>query len=69
MAESLGEALPKEMSRVRDEVMPAYQEIGAPGAFALTMMRMELDRAARAMAEGDLPTMIASLRSLRDFAL
>jgi hypothetical protein len=67
--ESLGEALPREMARVRDEVMPAYQEIGPPGAIALTMMRMELDRAARAMAEGDLPQMIASYQSLRDFEL
>ena len=29
--ESLGEALPREMTRVRDEVMPPYLEIGASG--------------------------------------
>ena len=32
---SLGEALPAEMARVRDHIMPAYIEIGPPGRFAL----------------------------------
>jgi len=53
MGKSLGEALPEEMARVRDEVMPAYREVGAPGAFALEMMRQALDGAAKALAGGD----------------
>ena len=64
---SLGEALPKEMARVRDHVMPAYIEIGPPGAFAMAMMRADLDRAAKAMAEGDLPAMIAAYQALKDY--
>lgn len=44
---TLGEALPREMARVRDEVMPSYIEIGAPGRYALIMMRAALDAAAR----------------------
>lgn len=67
--ESLGEALPAEMARVRDEVMPAYIEIGQPGLLALTLMRMELDRAAKALAEGDVVMMIASYKALKDFEL
>lgn len=43
---SLADALLAEMTRVRDQVMPAYQEIGASGAFALTLMRRDLDEAA-----------------------
>jgi hypothetical protein len=64
---SLGEALPKEMARVRDHVMPAYIAIGPVGAFALAMMRADLDKAAKAMAEGDLPAMIAAYQSLKDY--
>lgn len=65
---TLGEDLPKEMARVRDEVMPAYQEIGPAGAFALSFMRADLDAAAKAMAEGDLPAMIAAYRKLKDYS-
>ena len=67
--ETLGDALPKEMARIRDEVIPAYQEIGAAGYFALTFMRRDLDLAARSMAEGDVVAMIRSLQTLRDYKL
>ena len=66
---TLGEELPKEMTRIRDVVMPAYQSIGPGGAFALAMMRQDLDRAARAMMEGDLPAMIAAYQSLKSYEL
>ncbi len=66
---SLGEELPKEMARVRDEVMPAYIEIGPAGMFALTFMRRDLDAAAHAMAEGDLPSMIAAYQALKEYKL
>lgn len=66
---SLGDALPKEMARVRDEVMPAYIAIGAPGSFALAMMRADLDRATTALAEGDIPMMIAAYESLKGYDL
>jgi len=67
MSESLGEALPREMARVRDEVMPAYEEIGPSGAFALAFMRADLDAAARAMAEGDVVAMLRVYQSLKDY--
>lgn len=65
--ETVGEALPKAMARVRDELMPLYQSIGPTGGFALMMMRSALDRAAKAMAEGDTVAMIRTLQELRDF--
>jgi hypothetical protein len=65
MTTTLGESLPAEMARVRDQVMPAYIKIGSPGAMALAFMRADLDRAAKAMAEGDLPAMIRAYESLR----
>ena len=62
---SLGEALPKEMARVRDEVLPRYLEIGKAGAFAVAAMRSELDAAAKALAEGDIPLMMEAYESLK----
>jgi hypothetical protein len=64
---SLGEALPREMARVRDQVMPAYQQIGGVGQFALTMMRQSLDAAAKAMAEGDPIAMIQAYQDLKEY--
>lgn len=69
MSESLGEALPKEMARVRDKVMPAYQEIGPSGAFALAFMRRDLDLAAKALAEGDVVAMIGAYTALKEYHL
>jgi hypothetical protein len=66
-AKTLGDALPAEMARVRDNVMPAYIEIGAPGIFALTMMRADLDAAAKALAEGDVVEMIRVYESLKGY--
>ena len=64
---SLGTELPKEMARVRDELMPQYQSIGPAGGFALALMRAELDRAMKAIAEGDVVMMIHSYEALKDF--
>jgi len=69
MTETLGDALPKEMARIRDVVMPAYQSIGPAGGFALALMRKDLDDAAKAMMEGDTVEMIRLLQELRDYKL
>lgn len=67
MSDTLGEALPKEIARVRDQVMPAYIAIGPPGAFALAMMRQSMDAASKAMIEGDTVAMIRAYEELRGF--
>jgi hypothetical protein len=69
MAETttLGDALPREMARVRDQVMPAYVAIGAPGTFALIAMRRDLDLAAKAMAEGDVVAMLRAYEELKGY--
>jgi hypothetical protein len=64
---SLADALLAEMTRVRDEVMPAYVEIGPAGGFALTLMRRDLDEAARALAEGDAIACLRLHQSLKGF--
>lgn len=66
---SLGEALPAEMTRVRDVVMPPYVEIGPAGIFALTMMRQSLDAATKALAEGDVIAMLRCYEDLKEYHL
>lgn len=65
---SLGEALPAEMARVRDKIMPVYSAI-PEGIFALTLMRISLDAAAKAMIEGDVAAMIRAYEDLKGFEL
>lgn len=65
--DTLGDALPREMARVRDEVMPPYLEIGAAGAFGLAMMRGSLDAAAKALASGDVVAMLRAYKDLQEY--
>jgi hypothetical protein len=68
---TLGDALPKEMARVRDQVMPAYLACqGMPNVCvepALYMMRASLDAAARAMIEGDVVAMLRCYEDLKGY--
>lgn len=66
---TLADALQSEIARVRDEVMPAYLEIGPAGAFALAGMRADLDRATKALAEGDGTECLRVFRSLQEWKL
>lgn len=63
--QTLGDALPAEMARVR-ELLPFYDEIPT-GIFAATMMRADLDAAAKALADGDVIEMIRVYQSLKDY--
>jgi hypothetical protein len=65
--DTLGDALPREMARVRDEVIPEYIAIGPAGAFALAFMRRDLDRAAAALASGDVVAMVRVYLELREY--
>lgn len=65
MTDSLADALPREIARVRDEVLPAYLAIGAPGTFAVMMIRADLDAASKAMIEGDTVEMIRVYERLK----
>lgn len=65
----LGEALSKEMARVRDKLMPAYRAIGPAGAFRRHMMRADLNRAAKAVAEDDLAAMMRAYDALKRYKL
>lgn len=67
--DTLGDALPREMARVRDTVIPPYQQIGPAGTFAIAMMRADLDRAAKALAEEDVAAMISAYEALKDYSV
>ena len=64
--DTLGEAIPREMARVRDEVLPAYLEIGVAGVFASAAIRAGLDDAAKALAEGDVVAMLRIYQALKE---
>ena len=64
MTDTLADALPREMARIRDVVIPEYDAIPG-GALAAAMMRQDLDRAARAMAEGDVVVMLAVYQEIK----
>jgi hypothetical protein len=66
MSETLGEALPREIARVRDEVLPEYIAIGPPGMLGAMLIRANLDAASKAMIEGDIEGMIAAYRALKE---
>lgn len=64
--ESLGDALPKEIARVRDDVLPLYIKLGSIGAFGAKMIRKDLDDASRAMISGDVIEMIRVYKALQE---
>lgn len=64
--ETLGEALPKELARVR-EILGHYKEIGPAGAFGAAMIEQSLRRADAAIMSGDLPAMIDAYNDLKGY--
>lgn len=68
---TLADALPREMARVRDEIMPQYLALrGMPNVIVepqLAMMRASLDAAAKAMAAGDVVAMMRCYQDLKGY--
>lgn len=65
--ETLGDALPKEMARVR-RVLGYYKEIGPAGTFGAMMIEQSLQRADKAVISGDLAEMIAAYKDLKEIS-
>jgi hypothetical protein len=59
---SLAEALPNEIARVRDEVLPAYEALlSMPNVLVgpqIAMMKHAMNEATKACAEGDVVAMM-----------
>lgn len=64
MSESLAEALPKEIARVR-EVLGHYKEIGPAGMFGAAFIEQDLREADQAVISGDLVRMIKAYKKLQ----
>ena len=61
--QTLADALPQEMARVR-EVLGHYKEIGPAGTFAATFIERDLRAADEAVMAGDVVQMLRSLETL-----
>lgn len=70
MADSVGEALPREMTRVRTKVLPSYYAVlpHAPTAqITIDIMNASLDRAQAALASGDVVEIIDCYEDLKGY--
>ena len=69
--DTLGDALPREMARVRDEILPEFLQLrGLPNVICepqIAMLRASLDAAAKAMAEGDVVAMLRAYQDLKEY--
>ena len=62
--QTLADALPKEMARVR-EVLGHYREIGPAGMIGASFIEQDLRAADRAVMSGDVVAMLRSLKALQ----
>lgn len=64
MSDTLADALPREMARVR-EVLCLYRSIGPAGMFGAAFIEQDLAEADRAVMSGDLVAMLKSYETLK----
>lgn len=64
MSESLAEALPKEMARVR-EVLGQYRAIGPAGTLGAAFIEQDLRAADQAVMSGDVIAMLRAYEQLK----
>lgn len=67
--DTLGDALPREMKRVREEIIPVYQTCGNSGQLAIALMNSDLSKAEIALASGDTVKMIEAYNALKEYKL
>lgn len=64
VAQTLGEALPKEQARVR-EVLATFKEIGPAGAIGAFLIEQSLQKADKAVMSGDVIAMLVAYDDLK----
>lgn len=65
---TLAEALPQEIARVRNELIPVYERY--PGAgLAVWMMRKDIEKAEQAIAVQDVVEMMRAYEALKGYQL
>ena len=63
--ETLGDALPKQIARCQ-ELLEEYKSIGPSGMFGYSMIKLDIDRAVKALASGDIVAMLQAYKALED---
>lgn len=66
---TLGDELPRQITRVRDKLIPAYLECGPGALITVALMRADLDAASKAMIEGDIVEMVRVCKRLQEWEL
>lgn len=59
------EGIQEECRRVREQLLPAYADIGPAGAFGSLMLKQSVARGEAAIASGDAVEMVRALEDLR----
>ena len=54
----------EQQKRVREEIIPRYEEIGPNGQIGLMFLRMAVDNGDKALASGDIELMIRAYKEL-----
>jgi hypothetical protein len=55
-----------QINRCKEDLLPAYDEIGSAGIFGATMIRATIAKAEKALGEGDTLEMLACYKELED---
>lgn len=67
MTETLGDALPAAIHRVREQVLPAYESIGAAGQPAIQLViNPAIREGVDALASGDIARMARAYQALTE---
>jgi hypothetical protein len=70
MSKNLIEGIQEQQQRFREEIIPAYESIGASGQLALQLLlRPLLARSERAIASGDVVEMLCVCKEMQDMEL
>ena len=64
--ENIIDGIQQECNRVRDQLLPAYREIGPAGTFGILVLTKAIEEGEAAIASGDIVRMIAAYKELKD---
>lgn len=66
---NLIEGIQAQQKRVREDVIPVYEALGAPAGIAVALMRAAIAAGDKAIASGDVIQMLAAHADLEGFTL
>lgn len=60
------EGIQQKCKQVREQLVPAYEEIGPVGMFGLAMIEQAVEEGEAAIASGDVARMVAAYEALKE---